>query len=268
MEEKRILFIGAHPDDCEVTGGMAAMQRKLGRVVKFMSLTNGDAGHHLMEPAELAKRRLGEAQKVADRFGIEYEVWNVHDGYLTATSENRDRLIRSIRSFRPDLIIANRPNDYHPDHRNAAQLLQDSSYIFRVPLICRDVKAMEKDPVILYRYDIFTYPAPFEADIIIDIDSVKKDKGLMWYIHESQSFEWLPFIGSYEDELPRDRSDYKKWIIEFAAKKYSSLAAEKYRDKLIEKYPNGAEIKTAEAYQICEYGAKPSEELLKELIPF
>ena len=49
MEDKklRIMMIGAHPDDCDLTcGGIAIKYSKLGHKVKFVSVTNGDAGHH------------------------------------------------------------------------------------------------------------------------------------------------------------------------------------------------------------------------------
>lgn len=60
----RILAIGAHPDDCdEQFGGTAAKLAKAGHRVKFLSVTNGDAGHHEMGGAALAKRRFLETQE-------------------------------------------------------------------------------------------------------------------------------------------------------------------------------------------------------------
>jgi LmbE family N-acetylglucosaminyl deacetylase len=43
----RLLIIGAHPDDADyAAGGTAALYRVRGHVVRMVSLTNGDAGHH------------------------------------------------------------------------------------------------------------------------------------------------------------------------------------------------------------------------------
>jgi len=43
----RLLIIGAHPDDADyAAGGTAALYRVRGHVVRMLSLTNGDAGHH------------------------------------------------------------------------------------------------------------------------------------------------------------------------------------------------------------------------------
>ena len=62
----RIIMIGAHPDDCDVQGGgTAILYAKMGYAVKFVSVTNGDAGHQTMKGEALAKRRYAEAQEAA-----------------------------------------------------------------------------------------------------------------------------------------------------------------------------------------------------------
>src|ERR1700692_2884353 len=78
----RIIAVGAHPDDCDGKfAGTAAKFVKAGHAVKFLSVTNGDAGHQTERGSELAKRRYAETQESAHRLGIaEYEVLNNHDG--------------------------------------------------------------------------------------------------------------------------------------------------------------------------------------------
>src|SRR5579872_720114 len=78
----RVIAFGAHPDDCDIKfGGTAARFAKAGAAVKFVSITNGDAGHQEMGGAQLAHRRYAETQESARRLGIaEYEVMNNHDG--------------------------------------------------------------------------------------------------------------------------------------------------------------------------------------------
>ena len=47
----RVIAFGAHPDDCDGKfGGTAAKFVKAGAAVKFVSVTNGDAGHQEMAP--------------------------------------------------------------------------------------------------------------------------------------------------------------------------------------------------------------------------
>ena len=60
-EPLRLLILGAHSDDAEFhAGGLASIYRSAGHVVKIISLTNGDAGHHVMSGQALAERRAEE----------------------------------------------------------------------------------------------------------------------------------------------------------------------------------------------------------------
>ena len=77
----RILAVGAHPDDCEITcGGTATLYRQAGHVVKFVSMTNGESGHHEIFGDELIAIRRAEAKAAADTVGIESEVLEFRDG--------------------------------------------------------------------------------------------------------------------------------------------------------------------------------------------
>ena len=65
-EQNRLLVFGAHPDDCDIkAGGLAALYAQKGHRVKFVSVTNGDAGHHQMGGEPLATRRNAAAQAAA-----------------------------------------------------------------------------------------------------------------------------------------------------------------------------------------------------------
>src|SRR5579872_1531900 len=80
-QDIRVIAFGAHPDDCDLgASGTAALFARMGHAVKFVSVTNGDAGHQSMGGSALAKRRLAEAKESARRLGIEYEVLNNRDG--------------------------------------------------------------------------------------------------------------------------------------------------------------------------------------------
>src|SRR5258708_4695 len=78
----RIIAIGAHPDDCDIkSAGTAIKFARAGHMVKFLSVTNGDAGHQGEGGGMLAKRRYLETQESKRRSGIaEYEVLDNHDG--------------------------------------------------------------------------------------------------------------------------------------------------------------------------------------------
>ena len=125
----KILSIGAHQDDNEFrVGGMAYKWVKAGHEVHFLSMCNGCGGHHFMTAEETSARRAKESAAVAEFAGIQYDIWSdIDDCTLMATYELRERTIRYIREFAPDLLICHRTNDYHADHRASAQLVQDAS---------------------------------------------------------------------------------------------------------------------------------------------
>jgi LmbE family N-acetylglucosaminyl deacetylase len=262
----RIIVIGAHPDDCDLdAGGTAAIFSSMGYAVKFLAVTNGDAGHHQMGGGMLAKRRAAEAAEAGKRFGVTYDVLDNHDGELTPTLNIRLQIIRKIREWNADVVIAPRPNDYHPDHRYTGVLVQDAAYMVGVPNVAADVPPLKKNPVFLYSYDGFKRPNPFRADIAIDITGVFDQKVHALDAHESQVYEWLPWIGGYAAEVPADKTDRKKWLYTRMANPVSAevrTVLEKYYGK-----EKAATVKYAEAFEICEYGSQPKEDEIRKLFP-
>ncbi len=206
----RIICIGAHPDDCEIQfGGTAAKFAALGHDVKFVSVTNGAAGHHRHSPQKLAAIRQGEAQAAARRLGIaETQILSYPDGDLAPTLEARHDILRQIRNWRADLVLTHRPWDYHPDHRYTAQLVQDSAYLVMVPHLCPDAPALRHNPVFLYLEDRFQSPVPFVADVAVDIDDVWDRKLDALDAHASQVYEWLPWVSSETlNEISNDETN-------------------------------------------------------------
>src|SRR5690606_23619862 len=209
----RVIMIGAHPDDCDQkAGGTAILFTQLGHAVKFVSVTNGDAGHQTTGGGALAKRRMAEVKEAGKRFGVEYDVLDNHDGQLEPTLEVRLQIIRKIREWNADVVIAPRPNDYHPDHRYTGILVQDAAYMVAVPNIAPDTPPLKKNPVFLYFQDFFQRPNRFRPDVAIDISDVFEQKVHALDAHKSQFYEWLPWIGAYADQVPADAGDRKKWL--------------------------------------------------------
>lgn len=264
----RVIAFGAHPDDCDLgAGGVAAKYVALGDKVKFVSLTNGDAGHQSLGGAELARRRRAEALEAGRRIGIEYEVLDNHDGKLLPTLEVRDQVIREIRQWSADIVIAPRPNDYHPDHRYTGVLVQDASYMVIVPDLVTDTPPLKRNPVFLYYSDRFTRPQPFRADIVVSIDDVFEKKINMLDAHVSQFYEWLPWTEGKLDQVPKDPAERKKWLA--AGPLATRKLQPEWREALEKRYgAQAAGIQHAEAFEITEYGHQPSEEEIRKLFPF
>jgi LmbE family N-acetylglucosaminyl deacetylase len=265
-ESPRILMIGAHPDDCDLDGGgTAILFASMGYAVKFVSVTNGDAGHQSEGGGALAKRRMAEAKEAGKRFGVEYEVLDNHDGELTPSLEVRRQIIRKIREWKADVVIAPRPNDYHPDHRYTAVLVQDAAYIVAVPNVTPDVPALKKNPVFMYFQDRFQRPNPFRPDIAVDITTVFDKKVYALSAHQSQFFEWLPWIGGDQSELPASAAERLTWLSGKIAGQ--STVNPEVLKSLVKWYggEHAGKVKYAEAFEICEYGTQPNDQEIKRL---
>ena len=269
----RIIVFGAHPDDAQYkAGGTAAKWAKLGHHVKLVSVTNGDIGHWQMAGGPLAQRRLAEVKKADALIGAETQVLDIHDGELMPTLENRQKIIRIIREWQADIVIAHRPWDYHPDHRYVGVLVQDAAYMVTVPFICRDVPPLKKNPLFLYSSDGFKKPYPFQADIAVSVDDVFDQK--LTAIHEMPSQHYEGGADGSEEHVAKvppasDEAGRKAWLRERWTKRQSG-EANRFREGLIQWYgpEKGAAVKFAEAFEICEYGRQPKPEEIKVLFPF
>ena len=267
----RIIFFGAHPDDAEYQGAGVAMKwAKLGYHVKLVSATNGDIGHWQMAGGPLALRRKKEVLGVDQRLGVATEVLDIHDGEILPTLENRRTITRLIREWNADVVITNRPNDYHPDHRYTSILVQDSAYMVGVPFFTPSVPSLKRNPVYLYAPDRFQRPNPFRADVAVGIDEVIDPTLDALLLMESQIQEGGAdgHAGLYPaDEAGRQRRTAE--CRENLARRYAGIA-NRYRETLTKFY--GAEragkIHYAQAFEVCEYGRQPSQEELKRMFPF
>ncbi len=266
----RLLILGAHPDDADFhAGGLAAIYREAGHVVKLVSVTNGQSGHFKISGKDLADIRRDEARVAGQVIGAAYEVWEHPDGRLQPTLEVREQIICELRTFRPDLVLTHRPNDYHPDHRAVGQAVQDASYLVTVPPICPAVPILRRDPVVGYLPDLFTRPAPLRADVVIDVALQMETIVKMMAAHHSQFFEWLPYHEGRLDEVPCASDKRRAWLRSWYEVKIAPFA-ERFRSDLIAEYgpERGEKIAFCEVFEISEYAAPLDAALRQKLFWF
>jgi LmbE family N-acetylglucosaminyl deacetylase len=266
----RILAIGAHPDDADIkAGGSAAKWRAAGFAVKLVSLCDGGKGHHQVWGPELVERRRAEARVAGAVIGAEYVVLDEPDGELQPTLRAREKVIRLIRSFRPDLVITHRTTDYHPDHCYTGLLVQEAAYLLTVPGICPDVPHLPAMPVIAYFSDAFRHPCPFEPHVVIDIGDVLDSVVAMLDCHVSQFYEWLPYNAGFANSLPQDSAGRRAWLGEMMRQRIGPLA-NRHRELIMQTYgpQRGQAVELIEAFQISEFGAPLTPEALSHLFPF
>ena len=269
----RIIAFGAHPDDCELkAAGVAAKWSALGHHVKFVSVTNGDVGHWKTAGGPLALRRTREVKACARILGIHTQVLDIHDGELMPTLEHRRTITRLIREWKADLVFSHRPNDYHPDHRNAGLLVRDAAYMVTVPFFCPDTPYLEKNPVFLYFEDRFTKPNRFSADVVVAIDDVIDKKLAAVEALESQFYEGgcnggprlVPDPGNAAVVAARKKEVREQFAARFAstARRFALPLASWYGPE------QAGKVKYAEAFEIGEYGRVPGKEEVRKLFPF
>jgi len=268
-EPLNIIAVFAHPDDADGRiAGMSIKWAKMGHNVKFVSITNGDAGHHETGGARLAQRRRAESEEAARRYGIaEYKTLDNHDAELVPSLDVRKQVIREIRGWNADIVIGLRPNDYHPDHRYAGTLVMDAAYMVVVPNIVSDAPALKKNPVFLYMKDRFTKPYPFEPDITVIVDDVYEQIIDGNISHESQYFEWLPWVAGNLDEVPESKAERRAWFKKNRAGRTAiSPAMRENLEKWYGKEKAAAAVH-AEALEVAEYGRQPSDDEIRKLFP-
>lgn len=265
----RVIAFGAHPDDCEIrAGGTAAQFAALGHPVKFVSVTNGDAGHQAQGGGALGARRRAECVEAGRRLGIAESVaLDHHDGELEPSLPIRREIIRLIRQWQADIVMAPRPNDYHPDHRYTGILVQDAAYMVMVPNVCPDTPPLKWNPVFLYFQDEFVKPAPFQPDIAVAIDEAWEKKVDSLDGHVSQFYEWLPWVDDLFRGAPEDPRERRQWLDERS--RFFSVPTPAVRTALEHWYGagRGRTVRFAEAFEVCEYGRRPDAAGLKRLFP-
>ncbi len=258
----RVLVLGAHPDDAEFfAGGLLASHQQAGSTIRLVSVTNGQSGHQSVPSPQLVLRRREEAAKAGRAIGAEYVTWDFPDGSLQPTLELRMAIIREIRTFSPDLVLTHRPFDYHPDHRAVGIAVQDASYMVLVPKILPEVVSPRVEPIVAYMADAFTRPSPFHADVALDVSEHWATVLQMLDSHESQFYEWMPWIDGVLETVPTGVEARQSWLAKWYLEK-TQWRIERFWNK-----ESGVVPKLVEAYEFSEYAGKPSLATIEKLFP-
>jgi LmbE family N-acetylglucosaminyl deacetylase len=129
------MLVVAHPDDAEFSSaGTIARLTREGKRVVIVQVTSGDKGTTNSEipPEQLAVTREAEELEAARRLGVAHvEFLRGTDGELMPDLALREKIVRMIRTYRPDVIITHdpyRPYALHPDHRAVGFASTDAAY--------------------------------------------------------------------------------------------------------------------------------------------
>lgn len=148
-----ILAIGCHPDDVEIAcSGTLAKCVKRGDKVIVCHVSNGNLGHVIIPPDELAVIRKNEAKKAGSLAGIEvicadFEDLNIYDN----NKEARERIIDVIRYANPDVIITHNPDDYTGEKYQLMNGCQIQNARFGIFFIMSEIASRQYNQCAIFR---------------------------------------------------------------------------------------------------------------------
>jgi LmbE family N-acetylglucosaminyl deacetylase len=171
---RKVLVLAPHQDDEALgCGGAILLHSRHGDPVKVIFLTDGARGDVRGEhaAAEYVGRRDREARQAATVLGVtDLEFWHAPDGELSTVGTVLHRLIHLLQDYRPTLVYAPSPIEFHPDHRATAALLWDA--LQQVPI----------DGEIAF----FEINRPLQANALVDITGVADAKRQACDVYVSQ----------------------------------------------------------------------------------
>ena len=163
-----VLVFGAHPDDVELgCGGTVIKLVEQGKKVAIIDLTRGELGTR--GTAESRKEECENATKilgVAVRENMDFK-----DGFFKDDEKHKLALIKKIRKYCPEIVIANATTDRHPDHGRGSQIVVDACFLSGLEKVNTKQKVWR--PKAIYHYIQFNHLQP---DFVINISRQMEKK--------------------------------------------------------------------------------------------
>ncbi len=201
-----ILAIAAHPDDVEISAsGTVIRHINLGYRAGIIDLTRGELGTRGNE--EIRMKEAGEAAKIV---GFEIrENLGLSDGFFSNHKDDLLKLVQAIRTYRPEILLANAIDDRHPDHPKAAAFVREGAFLAGLSKIDTfDKRGNTQErwrPKAIYHYiqDYQLHP-----DLVVDITPYFEQKMKSMLAFRSQFYD----PGSAEPDSPISGKDFLDFI--------------------------------------------------------
>ncbi len=222
-----ILAFGSHPDDVELgCAGTLIIEKMNGKKIGIIDLTEGELGTR-----GTAESRKAEAEKAAGVLNVDCrENLQLADGFFANDEAHQRKIISVIRKYQPDIILCNAPEDRHPDHGRAAQLVADAAFLSGLRKIeTADNNSLQEAwrPKYVFHYIQDRYLAP---DFVIDITPAIDKKIESVKAYNTQFYN----PDSNEPETYISTPDFLESII-YRAKMFGKMIGVKYAEGFISK---------------------------------
>lgn len=161
-----LLVFAVHPDDAELgCSGTLLKHKANGKTTGIIDLTRGELGTR-----GSAETRAVEAADAAAILKLDVrENLAMRDGFFRNDEDHQMEIIRKIRQYQPNIVIANALKDRHPDHGRAAALIEDAAFLSGLVKIRTQLNGNDQQPwrprlLLHFIQDTYIHP-----DILIDI---------------------------------------------------------------------------------------------------
>ncbi len=204
-----VLAFGAHPDDVELSaGGTVARLVRDGYRVGIVDLTRGELGSR-----GSVQIRAKESAEASRRLGIHArENLGFADGDIANTAENRWRVLRTIRKYRPHVLLVGAPDCRHPDHAAGSRLVCDAAFQSGLSKLESQEAGEPQEPwrpkhVLHYMQSI-----DFEPTFVVDVSDTweQRTHALLSYSSQFHSETYEESKG--EPQTFISNPDFLRWI--------------------------------------------------------
>jgi N-acetylglucosamine malate deacetylase 1 len=182
-----ILVMAVHPDDAELScAGTILKHIKEGKKVALIDFTAGDLGTR-----GTPEIRIAEANESGKILGLSArENLGFRDGFFKNDEEHQKAIIKYIRKYRPEIVLANAVEDKHPDHGRSSQLADEACFYSGLRMIDtfdeEGIKQAAWRPKAVYHYIQDRY---IEPDFVVDVSEFWETKELAIRAFRSQFFD-------------------------------------------------------------------------------
>ena len=181
-----ILVLAVHPDDAELScSGTIVKQILLGKKVALVDFTAGELGTR--GTAEIRLKEADDSKNILQLSAREN--LGFRDGFFKNDEEHQMALIKMIRKYQPDIVLANAIEDRHPDHGRAALLAQEACFYSGLRMIKTNINGIEQAawrPKNLFHYIQDRY---IEPDFVVDVTAQWETKVASMKAFKSQFFD-------------------------------------------------------------------------------
>lgn len=168
-----ILAFGVHPDDVELScAGVLLVEKKNGKKTGIIDLTKGELGTR-----GNAQTRKQEAADAAGILGVDVrDNLGMADGFFKNDEIHQLKIITAIRTYQPEIVLCNAPEDRHPDHGRSSKMINDAAFLsglmkINTELNGKNQTAWRPKYVFSYIQDKMLHP-----DFVVDISDVFEQK--------------------------------------------------------------------------------------------